>query len=65
MDETTIVEALKVSGPAGGLVVVLGIMIRGWLIRLQSAVDDLSKRFGKFEASVRERLAKLEAQADE
>jgi len=24
MDETTIVEALKVSGPAGGLVVVLG-----------------------------------------
>lgn len=64
MDESAVLEAIKVSGPAGGLVVILGFMIRGWLMRLQTAVDTLVTRFGKFETNVRERLVRLEVAAE-
>ncbi|MCH9736090.1 MAG: hypothetical protein K0U78_16315 [Actinomycetia bacterium] len=65
MDDTTLIDALKISGPAGGAVVVLGALIKAWfgqlrteLVTLHAAVAEIK---GELIADLRERVAKLEA----
>ena len=39
-----LLEALRISGPAGGLVVVLGILIKHWLAGLMRQVERVEER---------------------
>lgn len=56
MDDATLLEALTLSGPAGGAVVVLGWLVRGWLSSIRVELGVLA---GDIKA-VRSELAQLE-----
>lgn len=68
MDDSTIIEAIKLSGPAGAVVVVLGWMVRQWFGRLReditglrTAVDKLAGHVGRLELDLEKRLTMVEA----
>jgi len=41
MNESQLAESLAASGPAGAMVVFLGIVIRAWVARLETQLDRL------------------------
>lgn len=45
-----LLEALRISGPAGGLVVVLGILIKHWLGGLQKQVENVEEKVSELSA---------------
>lgn len=57
MTDSVVIDALTMSGPAGGAVVVLGWLVRGWLISVRSDLTGLSTMI----TDLRERVARLEA----
>ena len=42
-----LLEALRISGPAGGLVVVLGILIKHWLSGLMRQLEKVEEKVGE------------------
>ncbi len=68
MDDSAIIEAIKLSGPAGAIVVVLGWMVRQWFARmrediasLRGAIDRLTGHISKLELDLERRLTMVEA----
>jgi hypothetical protein len=60
MEDATLLEVLKVSGPSGGLVIVLGWLVRGWIGSVGRKLDAFARELTK----VRERVARLEGAAE-
>ena len=55
MTDPDITSALVNSGPAGVALAFLGVIIRGWIQRLESTVDKLSRKLDELKDSVQRR----------
>ena len=59
MTDPDITSALINSGPAGVALAFLGIIIRGWIQRLEGTVDNLARKLEELKESVQHRELEL------
>ena len=59
MNDPDITSALINSGPAGVALAFLGIIIRGWIQRLEATVDNLARKLEELKESVQHRELEL------
>ena len=59
MTEGHITQALLASGPAGVALAFLGVIIRGWIQRLESTVDKMAGKFDALKDSVQRREVEI------
>ena len=59
MTDADITQALLASGPAGVALAFLGVIIRGWIQRLESTVDKMAGKFDALKDSVQRREVEI------